>query len=104
MDYVLTDAHGQGQPVRIEGHNNDWIKYTTTSDQVIHYSLISSLSPTDQALVQLMPPGLLFSYPVEYTLTDAQGHAKVVRFLGHSQDMVKYEAVPEGGIQVVPIT
>ncbi|MGA2053044.1 MAG: hypothetical protein ABSH19_07020 [Opitutales bacterium] len=103
LDYVLTDAHGQGLPVRILGHNNDWVKYQTTSDQATHFGLISALSTTDQALVQLLPPGLLFSYPVEYTLTDAQGHAQTVRFLGHSQDMVKYQVVSSGDVEVQPI-
>jgi hypothetical protein len=103
LDYVLTDAHGQGQPVRIEGHNDDWIKYVTTSDQATHFSLVSTLSPTDQALVQLLPPGLLFSYPVDYTLTDGKGLSTPVRFLGHSQDMVKYQTTADGGVQVVPI-
>jgi hypothetical protein len=103
LDYVLTDPHGKSLPVRIEGRDDNWIRYTTPTDAVAHYSLISSLNPTDQALVQLLPTGLVFQYPVDYTLTDSQGRPHAVRFLGHSTAIVKYSVVADGSIQVQPI-
>ena len=80
-----------------------YTSYTTPTDSVAHYSLISSLNPTDQALVQLLPSGLVFQYPVDYTLTDSQGRPHAVRFLGHSTSIVKYSVVADGSIQVQPI-
>jgi hypothetical protein len=103
LDYVLTDPHGKGLPVRIDGHNSRWVKYTTSADQVTHYCLISTLATADQALVQLLPQEISFEYPLEYTFTDLQGNTKPVRILGHSEDVVKYAQVPDGAIQVVQI-
>ena len=96
LDYVLTDKQGKAQPVRIEARSDDWVKYSTPDDPVPHYSSIPTLSPVDQALVLTLPPTLTFEYPLDYTLTDAQGHATGVRILGHSADTVNYVVLPDG--------
>ncbi len=103
LDYVLTDKQGSAQPVRIEARSDNWVKYTIPADAVAHYRLISALSPVDQALVQTLPQTLTFDYPVDYIMTDAQGHAKTVRFLGHSSDTVNYQVLPDGKPQAQPI-
>ena len=96
LDYVLTDKQGKAQPVRIEARNDDWVKYSTPDDTLAHYSSIPTLSPVDQALVLSLPPTLSFDYPLDCTLTDAQGHSTGVRILGHSADTVNYMVLPDG--------
>ncbi|HVU36844.1 MAG TPA: hypothetical protein VHC95_00775 [Opitutales bacterium] len=96
LECTVTDKSGRKLAIRIEGRNAETVKYTLLSDGRIHYTPDADFSTMDRKVFQQLPIKLEYSYPFDYTLTDAQGQPHLVRLEGRNIDVVKF-TVPETG-------
>ncbi len=89
--------------VRIEGRNDDWVKYTSLDDHATHYAPISAFSTSDQIVLQQLPDEIRAEFPISYTVKDTQGKILADTILGRSNTVVKL-GLADGAERYVPLS
>jgi len=89
LELPLDRGDGRPVPVRLDGRNNDWVKYTLVADHTTHFLPLSSLTINDQAVVRQLPDELQVDFPVLLALTTLQGQTLPGRIVGQSSSLVK---------------
>ena len=90
QDRVLTNKQGETMSVRIEGRAPGILKLTWLSDGSSHLYPTNNLVGADQAFVARLPVMLSFKYPLDYELTDAEGHPVLARLEGRTSGLLKW--------------
>lgn len=101
---ILTDSTGKETAVRLIAHDDNWAKCALIADGSTHYVFLPSLAASDQAVIRLLPPGLNFNYPLDYTFTGVPNPGANVRFLGRNDDTIEYLGVADGTKHFVAIS
>jgi len=101
LELPLDRGDGRPVPVRLDGRNNDWVKYTLAADHTTHFLPLASLSLNDQAVVRQLPEELQVDFPVLHALTTLQGQTLPDRIVGRSDALVKLMD-PDGAVIYFP--
>jgi len=91
LEMPLDQGDGQPAPARIEGHNDDWVKYTLLADHSTHYLPLTSLSASDQEVVQKLPTIMECDFPLSQVMTSQQGQSLPATIVGRTPDLVKFK-------------
>jgi len=103
FEMLLDQGDGQPALARIEGHNADWMKYTLLSDHSTHYLPLTSLTASDQVVLQQLPNYFSVEFPVLLAMTDQQGQFLPARIEGRSENLVKLSTT-DGVISYYPVS
>jgi hypothetical protein len=90
QDRVLTNKQGETMQVRIEGRAPGILKLTWLSDGSSHLYPTNNLVSADQDFVARLPVMLSFKYPLDYELTDAEGHPISAQLEGRTSNLLKW--------------
>jgi len=82
---------GAALPVRIDGHNDDWVKYTILADHSTHFLPLTSLSASDQVVVKQLPTIIECEFPLTHVMTNQQGQSLPAMIAGRTNDLVKFK-------------
>ncbi len=93
---TLTDSTGKETAVRLLTHNDNWAQCALIADGSTHYIFLSTLAPSDQAVIRLLPGGLNFQYPMNYVFTGPPQPGENVQLLGRNDNTVEYLELTSG--------
>jgi len=100
---TLTDTTGKETAVNIIARNDNWAQCALTSDGSTHYIPLSSLIPSDQAVIRLLPSGLTLNFPMNYVFSGSSNAGASVQLLGRNDDTVEYLDLATGKKIFMPI-
>ena len=104
VECTLTNRKGQKLNVRVEGRSANIIKYTQVSDGLVYYVPTAEFSSTDQQVLRELPSNMVFTFPIDYTLTDATGNPMRVRLDGRTANLVEFTSTVDGLQHYLPMS
>jgi len=103
FDLDLTDQAGKVFTASILGRSGTVVKYQLTKDGAEEWVPLDSLDRVSQAFLRKLPADLDLNYPLDYPLTDADGHPRPASIEGRTADVVKITMHDDGTTRLYPI-
>jgi hypothetical protein len=91
FEMPLDLGDGNPLPARIDGHNDDWVKFTLLTDHSTHYLPMTSLAASDQLVVQNLRGFMECSFPLVHVMTNQRGESLPATIVGRTADLVKFK-------------
>jgi hypothetical protein len=99
----LTDQDGKVFSANILGRSGTVVKCQLTPDAAEELVPLAGLDSGSQAFLRKLPADLDLDYPLDYTLTDADGHTRPASVEGRSEQVVKITMRDDGTTRLYPI-
>ncbi len=100
---TVTGKDGKKMAIQLEGRNSSSLKYALGDDGRAYYAPVANFSLLDREAFQFFPDQLEYSFPFDYTLTDAKGQAHVFHLEDRNAYVVKFSAPDTGRVNYWPL-
>ncbi|HVU39007.1 MAG TPA: hypothetical protein VHC95_11785, partial [Opitutales bacterium] len=89
LECFMGDKDHPAAAIRIEGRNDDWVRYTSLADRIVHYEPLLSFSNDDQTVLKLLSRHLPVDVPLDKAFHDTSGQRLGDRVEGRSRELVQ---------------
>jgi len=103
FDLEVTDQAGKTFTVSILARSATVVKYQLTQNGTAELVPLASLGGGSQVFLKKLPADLDLEYPLDYALTDADGHTRAACIEGRSKDLAKITMRDDGTTRLYPI-